>query len=105
MLECGHMITTIGGEQIGERMKSIGVRELKANLSEILREVDEDRQVVEVTRHGRVVARLVPPQAGPTDRDANGAWTDLQALLAEISAQWPEGITAAQATADVRREL
>jgi prevent-host-death family protein len=48
-------------------MKSIGMRELKANLSEILREVGEDGQVVEVTRHGRVVARLVPPkQSGRT---------------------------------------
>ena len=86
-------------------MRSIGVRELKANLSEILREVDEDGQVVEVTRHGRVVARLMPPQAGVTDRDANGAWTALQALAAEISARWPEEVTAAQAVADVRREL
>ncbi len=86
-------------------MKSIGVRELKANLSEILREVDEDGQVVEVTRHGRVVARLLPPQAELTDRDANGAWSDLRALAAAISAQWPEGVTAAQAVAEVRREL
>ncbi|HET7076551.1 MAG TPA: type II toxin-antitoxin system Phd/YefM family antitoxin [Chloroflexia bacterium] len=86
-------------------MKSIGVRELKANLSEILREVDENGQVVEVTRHGRVVARLLPPQAETADRDANGAWTDLQGLAAAISAQWPEGVTAAQAVTDVRREL
>ena len=86
-------------------MKRIGVRELKANLSDILREVDEAGQVVEVTRHGRVVARLVPRQAGGSDRDGNGAWTDLQALVAEIGAHWPAGVTAAQAVADVRREL
>ena len=71
-------------------MKSIGVRELKANISEILREVEEAGEVVEVTRHGRIVARLVPGSwAAPVDRDAGGAWSDLNALAAEISALWP----------------
>lgn len=43
-------------------MKSIEVEELVTNLSEILREVDEEKQVVEVMRQGRVVARLTPPE-------------------------------------------
>jgi prevent-host-death family protein len=86
-------------------MKRIGIRELKANLSEILREVDEEGQIVEVTRHGRVVARLMPARVASTDRDANGAWTDLKAIAAEISAHWPPGVSAAEAVADVRREL
>lgn len=87
-------------------MKSIGVRELKANISEILREVEEAGEVIEVTRHGQIVARLVPGSwMVPVDRDANGAWTDLNALSAEISALWPEGVTAADAINDVRRDL
>jgi prevent-host-death family protein len=87
-------------------MKSIGVRELKANISEMLREVEEAGEVIEVTRHGHVVARLVPASSAvPVDRDANGAWTDLNALAAEISALWPEGVTAADAINDVRRDL
>ena len=58
-------------------MKTVGVRELKANISEILREVDEEGQVIEVTRHGQVIARVVPARnsAFPIDRDANSAWT------------------------------
>ena len=68
-------------------MKSIGVRALEANISEILREVEEAGEVIEVTRHGKIVARLVPGGwTAPADRDANGAWTDLSALAAEISA-------------------
>jgi prevent-host-death family protein len=87
-------------------MKSIGVRELKANISEILREVEEAGEVIEVTRHGQIVARLVPGSwTVPVDRDANGAWTDLNALAAEISTLWPEGVTAADAINDVRRDL
>jgi len=87
-------------------VRSIGVRELKANISEILREVEEAGEVIEVTRHGQIVARLVPGNwTVPVDRDANGAWTDLNALAAEISALWPEGVTAADAINDVRRDL
>jgi prevent-host-death family protein len=86
-------------------MKTIGVRALKVNLTEVLREVAEDGQEVAVTRYGRVIAWLVPPHLSPADRDANGAWSALQTLAAEISAQWPQGGTAADALADVRREL
>lgn len=41
-------------------MKSIGVRELKAHLSKILREV-QDGEIVLVTDRGRVVAELKSP--------------------------------------------
>ncbi len=86
-------------------MKSMGVRELKANISEVLREVDEGGEIIEVTRHGQVIARLVPARSAPhIDRDANGAWTDLKTLAAEISALWPEGVSAADAINDVRRD-
>lgn len=89
-----------------KKMKSIGVRELKANISEILREVEESGEVIEVTRHGQIVARLVLGSwTLPVDRDANGAWSDLNALATEISALWPEGVTSAEAINDVRRDL
>ena len=39
---------------------TISVTELKARLLEIIREVERDGTVVEVERHGRVVARIVP---------------------------------------------
>lgn len=41
-------------------MKSVGVRELKTHLSEILRQVQEEGEVIEVTKHGEIVARVVP---------------------------------------------
>jgi prevent-host-death family protein len=87
-------------------MKTVGVRELKANISDILRQVEEEGEVVEVTRHGHVIARLMPAeQAQPVDRDANGTWTELNALIREISAQWPEGVSAQDTINDVRRDL
>lgn len=43
-------------------MREIGVRELKANLSSVLREVERGEQV-RVTSRGRPVVDLVPAQA------------------------------------------
>ncbi|HWM64255.1 MAG TPA: type II toxin-antitoxin system prevent-host-death family antitoxin [Solirubrobacterales bacterium] len=43
-------------------MREIGVRELKANLSSVLRDVERGEQV-RVTVRGRPVADLVPAQA------------------------------------------
>jgi prevent-host-death family protein len=87
-------------------MKTMGVRDLKANISEALREVDEEGEIIEVTRHGQVIARLIPARHSTLlDRDANGAWTDLTDLAAEISAKWPHGVSAADAINDVRRDI
>jgi prevent-host-death family protein len=85
-------------------MKTIEVEELQASANDILREV-EGGQVIEVARHGRVIAHLVPAQNRLLDRDANGAWSDLLRLRDEISADWPEGVSALDAINDVRREL
>ena len=48
-------------------MTSVGVRELKANLSRYLRLVQEQQTDVAVTAHGKTVARLVPASAGTPD--------------------------------------
>lgn len=51
-------------------MKSVGVYEAKTHLSRLLEEVDEG-ETVEITKHGRLVARLVPPDdAIKPDADA-----------------------------------
>jgi prevent-host-death family protein len=87
-------------------VKTVGVRELKANISELLQAVYTTGETVEVTKHGQVVARLVPVQQPQhQERDANGAWTELNELAAEISALWPAGVSAQDALNDVRRDL
>ena len=52
-------------------MRKLGVRELKEHLSEVLDEV-RDGQVIEVTRNGRVIARIIPvgQEVGPEARRA-----------------------------------
>jgi prevent-host-death family protein len=87
-------------------MITIGIRELKQQTSKILRRVREDGETIEITYHGDPVARLIPiaPQKS-SDEDMTAYWTDLDQLTAEISAKWPEGVTAVDAIREVRREL
>ena len=73
-------------------MKSIGVRELRQRASEFLREVERG-EVVEVTAHGRLVARLVPVK-GAGRRAllvAGGRLTQGQGDLLDMSAPLPPG--------------
>jgi prevent-host-death family protein len=84
-------------------MPEIGVRELKLRASEIVRRVREENESFEVTYRGRVVARLVPALDRPRKADVNGIWREMDELAEEISASWPEGVTAAEAVAEQRR--
>jgi prevent-host-death family protein len=87
-------------------MVTVGVRELKQETSRILRRVREEGEIIMITYHGEIIARLVPvnpPQ--PSDKEIAAVLADLEALSAEISAQWPEGVSAVDAIREVRREL
>ena len=88
-------------------MKTLGVRELKERISEILRLVEEEGETVEVTKRGEVIARLVPvrkPHQSIEEAD-DAVWTDLERLASEISANWPSNVSAVDAVRDMRREL
>lgn len=87
-------------------MHSIGVRELKEHTGRVLRLVREQGAQVNITYHGRVVARMIPvttPQ--PTAADMAAVWADLDQLAAEIGARWPDGADAAETVAGGRRDL
>jgi prevent-host-death family protein len=86
-------------------MTTIEIDQLKDHINDALQQVEERGEIIEVTRQGLVVARLVPVQEQARDRDANGAWSALLRLRDEISADWPEGVSAQDAIKDVRREL
>lgn len=83
-------------------MRSIGVRELKEHLSEVLREV-QDGETVEVTNRGQVIARVIPVRRPKPDlQKVRAALADIDRLAAEISAHWPAGVSALDAVHDVR---
>jgi len=88
------------------KMITVGIRELKQQTSQILRRVREKGETIEITYRGEAVARLVPvalPE--PTNEEVSAVLMNLEDLSAEISAKWPEGVSALDAIHDVRREL
>ena len=87
-------------------MSSIGVRELKAHTSRILRRVRDQGETVDVTHRGRVIARLVPAERPqPTPEELAAFWEEWDRVGAEISKGWPEGVSAVEAVREQRREL
>jgi len=82
-------------------MITVGVRELKQRVSELVRLVRETGKEVQITYRGRVVALLIPTK--PTREDDKNAWSKLDQLAAEIGARWPEGVSATDAVSDARR--
>ena len=86
-------------------MRTVGIGESKARLSEVLREVREKEEVFVVTRRDRPVAQIVPePQAG-TAKSFEEIWSEMDRIAAEIARDWPEGVSAARAVAEGRREI
>ena len=89
-------------------MPYVSVRELKGQLSRVLREVREERVEYLVTYRGRVVARIspvVPPEEQVTEERVRQVMRDLDQLAAEIGRKWPAGVTAVDAVREMRRDL
>ncbi len=89
-------------------MPYVSVRELKGQLSRILRDVREEREEYLVTYRGRVVARISP--VGPMreqveEEKVQKIMRDLDRLAAEIGEKWPEGVSAVEAVREGRRDL
>jgi len=83
-------------------MVTVGIRELKQQTSELIRMVRETGNEIQVTYHGQVVALLVPVNK-TKPKNAERAWTQLNSLAAEISANWKKGLSAAKAVSEGRR--
>jgi prevent-host-death family protein len=61
-------------------MKTVGLYEAKTHFGELLRDVEKG-ETVTITRHGKVIARLVP--AGKSVDDAVAAMEDLNRFRRE----------------------
>ncbi|MCX6995886.1 MAG: type II toxin-antitoxin system Phd/YefM family antitoxin [Kiritimatiellaeota bacterium] len=67
-------------------MKDIGIRELKKRASELVRHVAEEHATYMITRRGRPVGVLVPPDFVQPKRSQAGdaAWTRLEELWTRV---------------------
>ena len=83
-------------------MITVGIRELRQNVSELIRIVREDGRQVKITYRGKPVALLIPVESPSAPDETENEWANLDRLAAEIKARWPEGISAAEAVAEGR---
>lgn len=87
-------------------MSLIGIRELKANAGELVRRVHEEGEIIDITYHGEVVARLVPVKEAKTSTEELATiWAEMDRLAQEVSAQWTGSPSAVDAVREGRREL
>lgn len=88
-------------------MPSVGIRQLKAQASEIVRRVREEGAVYEVTVRGEVAAQLVPTdKPRPVSREEIEALIrNIEVLAEEIGRLSPEAKDADEIMRDERRAL
>jgi prevent-host-death family protein len=94
-------------------MPRVGVRELKNQATEILRNVRENRTEYVVTYHGRPVAVLLPVDEEWLEAETKRAveavtpgedvWTELETLRREIDESWQSEKTAVELVSEQRR--
>ena len=84
-------------------MITVGVRQLKEQASELVRLVREENNVILITYHGRVVAKMAPAEPETQTNESGSAWVSLEKLAAEIGKNWPKGISPLDALAEDRR--
>lgn len=94
-------------------MPRVGVRELKNQATEIIRDVRETRAEYVITYHGRPVAVLLPVNEewleAETRRAVEAAtpgadiWAELEALRQEIGQSWQSEKTAVELVSEQRR--
>jgi prevent-host-death family protein len=75
-------------------MVTVGIRELKQQTSELIRQVREDRIEIRVTHRGKIVALIIPVAPASQEEIDKLSWSHLDTLAAEIGARWPKGVSA-----------
>ena len=90
-------------------MPDVGVRELKARASEIIRDVREQRARYVITYRGRPVGLLIPLEEAraqalsPACEPAMAVWEELTRLGGEIGRGWRSPLTSTELLSEMRR--
>ena len=83
-------------------MVTVGIRELKQQTSELVRQVRETGRPVQITYHGKVVALLIAVDQVANPELETRAWLALDQLATQIGQRWPESVSAQQAIREGR---
>lgn len=85
-------------------MRKIGVRELKAKASEVLRDVRDSGAQYVVTLRGRPVGVLLPlDEVADRLQRAEDVWDELESLGAQIADGWRSPLTSGELLSEMRR--
>lgn len=83
--------------------KEIGIRELKARASEVVRAVKEQRARYVITQRGKPAALLIPLEADYDRAKADEVWARLEELREEIGKGWQSEKSAVEILSEMRR--
>ena len=88
-------------------MKTLGIRELREHIDEILRLVEEEGETIEITKDNGVIAHVVPVQKPlkPVKKDLKTFWADVDRLASEIAKYVPDKVDAVEIVRDLRRDF
>ena len=85
-------------------MPEVGVRELKARASEILREVHDRRVRYTITYRGRPIGVLLPvPEVPSEGYRGEDPWEELTHLGEDISRNWQSPLSSMELLTEMRR--
>ncbi len=85
------------------REKEIGIRELKARASEVVRAVKEQRARYVITQRGKPAALLIPLDADYDRAKADEVWARLEELREEMRKGWQSEKSAVEILSEMRR--
>ncbi len=84
-------------------MEDIGIRQLKARASEIVRKVKEGKARYTITQHGRPAALIIPIEETTSAEGDQHAWEDLLQIGQEIGQAWQSDKSSTELLSDSRR--
>ncbi len=87
-----------------KKMEEIGIRELKARASDVVRAVKEQRARYVITQRGVPVAVIIPLDAAITPKPSDDdVWERLMAIGEEIGKNWQSEKSAVEILSEMRR--
>lgn len=86
-----------------KKMEEIGIRELKARTSEVVRSVKERRARYVITQRGVPVAVIIPIEALQPEKSADEVWERLMQIGEELSKNWQSEKSAVEILSEMRR--
>ena len=85
------------------KIEEIGIRELKARASEVVRAVKEERARYVITQRGKPAAIIVPLDAAPPEKSADEVWERLLKIGEELGKGWQSEKSAVEILSEMRR--